>query len=154
MKALSVMAILCLASCLGEASPYYDGVTNLWFSGQQSNVLAVANQRLASNTNDIGGLLMKASWDFYHASVSEASNTLVRVRDVGATVSTPKFSELYNSFLQFDIRCTLIYLSRATPANREEDHRIGSRPGHRMPYRLPLKALDDDGYFDNEAIGN
>ena len=39
---------------------FYANVTNLWYQGYKSNVLNIANARLAANTNDIAGLILKA----------------------------------------------------------------------------------------------
>ena len=37
---------------------FYANVTNLWYQGNKTNVLAIANARLAQNSNDIAGLIL------------------------------------------------------------------------------------------------
>lgn len=140
-------------SLAAVASDYYVNMTNVWYRGQQTNVLALANQRLLSNTNDIAGLLMKASYDFDFADSATLSNTLVRVRAVGATVRTPAFAEAYD-LLELDIRCTFRTLATETPAEHAADMLKVQGAGHPLAYEDALKALDDDGYFDNVTSGN
>ncbi|MCL2105286.1 MAG: hypothetical protein FWH21_09645, partial [Kiritimatiellaeota bacterium] len=43
---------------------FYTNVTNLWYQGgkNRTNVLTIANTRLAANTNDFAGLLLKAHY--------------------------------------------------------------------------------------------
>jgi len=43
---------------------FYTNVTNLWYQGYKSNVLNIATARLAVNTNDIAGLILKAEYHF------------------------------------------------------------------------------------------
>ena len=137
-----------LLSAQALASTYYSNVTNEWFQGRQTNVLALANQRLAANTNDMAGLLMKASFDFDFADGNTLSNSLVRVLSAGETIVTPAFSNAYR-LVQHDIRRTFKTLSTETPEEHASDMLKVLGAGHPMAYEDALKALDDDGYFDN-----
>ena len=131
------------------SSSYFNTITNLWHTGHQTNVLQMAQSRLAQNTNDIAGILMKASWDFAFSDAETLSNSLVRIRSVGSQIATPAFT---NAFVltQFDLDSTFSILPRLTPAQLAIDRVKASGPGHRMPYEEELKALDDDGYFNGE----
>lgn len=146
MKHALLAASLILASAT-FASDYYSSVTNQWFQGHQTNVLAMANQRLAANTNDIAGLLMKASYDFDFSSSTTLSNTLARVLSVGATIRTPAFTNVYE-WTKLDIRCTFKTLATETAQEHASDMIKVMGPGHPMAYSDELKALDDDGYFN------
>lgn len=143
----ALLAIALLLSSQAFASAYYANVTNEWFQGRQTNVLALANQRLASNTNDMAGLLMKASYDFDFADANTLSNSLARVLSVGETVSTPAFTNAYR-LVRLDIRGTFKTLSSETPEEHASDMLKIMGAGHQMAYEDALKALDDDGYFD------
>ena len=144
----TLLATALLLSSQAFASTYYANVTNEWFLGRQTNVLALANQRLASNTNDMAGLLMKASYDFDFADANTLSNSLVRVLSVGETISTPSFTNAYR-LVRLDIRGTFKTLSSETPEEHASDMLKIMGAGHQMAYEDALKALDDDGYFDN-----
>lgn len=61
MKKATMIAAMLAAATLG-ASQYYSNITNQWYSGNQTNVYNEGMARLATNQNDIAGLLMVASW--------------------------------------------------------------------------------------------
>ena len=145
--------IVCILFVMGDlalqGSSYFNTITNLWYTGHQTNVLQMAEARLARNTNDIAGILMKASWDFAFSDAETLSNSLVRIRSVGGQVVTPAFT---NAFVltQFDLDSTFSILPRLTPAQLAIDRVKASGSGHRMHYEEELKALDDDGFFNGE----
>ena len=132
---------------VSQSSPYYTTVTNEWWQGRQTNVLAMAESRLAANTNDIAGLLMKASYDFDFADSPTLSNSLVRVLSAGTLVTTPAFTNAFR-LASLDIQWTFKTLSSETPAEHASDMIKVMGPGHPMAYSDELKALDDDGYFN------
>ena len=72
MKKATMIAAMLAAATLG-ASQYYSNITNQWYSGNQTNVYNEGMARLATNQNDIAGLLMVASWklDFCEAAEIE-----------------------------------------------------------------------------------
>ena len=141
-------AVIFSLSLVGSAlaSDYYNAITNLWHQGRQTNVLAMSEQRLATNSCDIAGLLMKASYDFDFSNAATLSNTLVRVLAVGDTITTPAFTNVYK-ILRFDIRGTFRTLASETPEEHAADMLKVHGAGHPMAYEDALKALDDDGYF-------
>ena len=146
MKSALLAALLTLPSLMAAASPYFDNITNLWYQAQHSNVLAIANQRLAANTNDIAGVLMKASWDFEFLEPSDISNALARVIQVGNTCHLPSFTNVFET-TKVDARLLL----EIFPLEPHEE-RIADRAKRGLPGKVPhfiseLKALDDDGYF-------
>ena len=145
----AIIAILSLTLAISAAaSDYYTSVTNFWYQGQQTNVLALSEQRLATNQNDIAGLLMKASYDFDFSNATTLSNTLARILVVGDTITTPAFTNAFR-LTAIDIRWTFATLSSETPAEHASDMPKVTGPGHPMAYSDELKALDDDGYFGN-----
>ena len=73
-------------------------VTNLWQQGRMSNVLAIAEQRLACNSNDIAGLILKVDCDLNFVNLDTISNSLQRAINCGNTITTPEFSPLYPFF--------------------------------------------------------
>lgn len=143
-------AVIFSLSLVGSAlaSDYYNAITNLWHQGRQTNVLAMSEQRLATNSCDIAGLLMKASYDFDFSNAATLSNTLVRVLAVGDTITTPAFTNVYK-ILRFDIRGTFKTIATETPEEHAADMLKVQGVGHPMAYEDALKALDDDGYFVN-----
>lgn len=145
----TILATTILAAAINaSASAYFDNLTNLWYTAQHSNVLAIADQRLAANTNDVVGCLLRASYDFVYADAATQSNSLDRVLAVYESISTPAYQRAC-LFLDADVAGIKRWLSHETPAQHAETLEKGSRPGRLPHYFRQLKALDDDGYFDN-----
>lgn len=143
-----VTLILALQSYAAFSSPTFDNFTNLWYTAQHSNALAMANQRLAANSNDVAGVLMKASWDFEFLEPTDLSNTLARVVLIGNTCHTPAFTKAFK-ITKADARCLLDAFALEPPEERIADRAKRGLPGKLPHYLEELKALDDDGYFDN-----
>ena len=147
MKTSLTIALLFFAAG-ATASPYFDNITNLWFTAQHTNVLAIADQRLAANTNDVVGCLLRASYDFVYADAPAQSNSLDRLLSVYRSVSTPAYQQAC-LYLEADVAGIKRWLSHETPAQHAETIEKGSRPGRLPHYFRQLKALDDDGYFND-----
>lgn len=143
-KALSLTTIL--ASFAVYASAEFSSFTNFWFTAQHSNALAMAERRLVVNTNDIAGVLMKASWDFEFLEPSDISNTLARVVQVGGSCHLPTFTNVFET-TKIDARLLLDIFPLEPPEERIADRAKRGLPGKLPHYIRELKALDDDGYF-------
>lgn len=148
MKKTTVFLVAFATAVAADSSTTFDTFTNLWYTAQHSNVLALANQRLAANSNDLAGVLMKASWDFEFLEPADLSNTLRRVIQVGNTCHTQAFANIFE-ITKIDAHCLLEDFALAPPAERIADREKRGLPGKLPHYLEELKALDDDGYFDN-----
>lgn len=146
MKTLITPLIASACIFASNASTTFDSFTNLWYTAQHSNALAMANQRLAVNSNDVAGVLMKASWDFEFLEPADLSNTLSRVIQVGGTCHTPAFTNIFE-ITKIDARCLLDAFALEPPEERIADRAKRGLPGKLPHYLEELKALDDDGYF-------
>ena len=128
--------IVCILFVMGDlalqGSSYFNTITNLWYAGHQTNVLQMAETRLAQNTNDVAGVLMKASWDFAFSDAVVLSNSLNRVLNAGETVQSSCFTNVFR-ITRLDVVCVLNAVAGRWPHFIEE-----------------LKALDADGYFNGE----
>jgi hypothetical protein len=127
---------------------FYSTVTNLWFQGQKSNVLALANARLSQNTNDIAGLILKAEYALEFYEMENISNSFLRVIQVGDSISTTNFVKRYQV-----IRQDILWLLDDFAENPVTDQEIQTeRPKasinkKHLPASL-IEALQKDGYFD------
>lgn len=128
---------------------YFVLVTNLWYQGYKTNVLAIAEQRLAANSNDLAGLILKMEYNTAFSNVESFSN------DINSVIHAIKNSigTNYNDkikFLMSDLNYSLDLLAteyRPTPEELAQDKAkfyIIHKP---MTYEVPLKALHDDGLF-------
>ena len=132
-----------------SASTYFNTITNLWYTGHQTNVLQMAETRLAQNTNDVAGVLMKASWDFAFSDAVVLSNSLNRVLNAGETVQSSCFTNVFR-ITRLDVVCVLNAVANETVAQRTADLAKQNRPGRWPHFIEELKALDADGYFNGE----
>ena len=146
MKTKTIAILFTFSASMALASVTFDNFTNLWYTAQFSNVLAVANQRLAANTNDIAGVLMKASWDFEFLEPSDISNALARVIQVGNTCHLPSFTNVFET-TKVDARLLLEIFPLEPPEERIADRAKRGLPGKVPHFISELKALDDDGFF-------
>ena len=90
---------LMLAVCGGVAglaqTNFYTNVTNLWYQGYKSNVHAIANVRLAANSNDIAGLILKAEYHLAFCERAQLSNAYLRVIQRADTITTTNFAKCW-----------------------------------------------------------
>ncbi len=114
MKARStIMAAISAAALAVNATPTqntYHAVTNDWRSGMYSNVLELAQSRLAANTNDIVAAYIMKDYDIMFSDFTAMSNSLQRLIRVGALVTLPAYTNRfprlrqgYEDFLEFVI---------------------------------------------------
>jgi hypothetical protein len=144
---LTVIAVALLAVRAAHAQTnFVDHVSGLWLAGHKSNVLAIANARLAQNTNDIAGLLLKMEYEEEFLQLSQVSNTIDRVIQVGGTITLPKFSTQYPFLTD-----SLIYMKNLIPLYPQDElladqgkEVITGKPLSVKPF---LQALQDDDYF-------
>jgi len=126
---------------------FYTNVTNLWCQGYKSNVLAIANARLAVNSNDIAGLILKAEYDLEFLEMDTISNSFQRVIQIGDTITTTNFVKRFERERSdyVDILDWLKddpILANELPAEKAKGNII-----HKELSTGLLEALQKDGYF-------
>ena len=158
MKHMMAIAFLILAltahlladePCLGD----FVTVTNLWYEGHKTNVLAIAEQRLAANSNDLAGLVLVMEYNLEYSNDSCLSNDIFRVLSVASHVTNgnmcAKFMEIktdledFLDFLKEDYHPTETeLLEEKAKANFIHKH---------MTYERYLTWLNEDGLFYKNA---
>lgn len=152
-----IMAIACLfmtspALIVASSPPLGDfvTVTNLWYEGHKSNVLAIAEQRLSVNSNDLAGLIIKMEYDLEYMNVSNYSNGILRALEVSRSVTNECFAS-GRAFFEMALLSFLDYVAHGRrPLTHEEEELERAKAAiiHKpMTYEIPLKALHDDGLF-------
>ena len=129
---------------------FYTNVTNLWEEGYKTNVLVIANARLAVSSNDIAGLILKAEYHFAFLEYSACSNAYLLVLQVGDTITTTNFVNEYQGSSRESILWLLDDLAENPMTEQEiqaEKHKafIKYKP---LPHEDMIEALQKDGYFD------
>ena len=151
-KLLIGLMLMAVSGSIGLAQTnFYTNVTNLWYQGggNRTNVLTIANARLAANTNDFAGLLLKAHYHITFAEVDMISNAFFRVIQVGNTITTTNFVKRWqgrpDDFLFF---LEILAEEPITPQDIQDGKNKSLIPEKPLPDADLIEALQKDGYFD------
>jgi hypothetical protein len=128
---------------------FYTTVTNLWYQGYKSNVLAMAEARLQQNTNDIAGLIIKVEFDIDFTRDDRISNSVQRVLAIGPTIQTTNFAKVFPEYR--DDLIDLLEEVRLYPLSGDEllkEQAKGNFIGLQLFPEKEFEALQKDGYFD------
>ena len=143
---VSTAHVVADAPSLGD----FTTVTNLWYEGHKSNVLAIAEQRLAANSNDLAGLILKMEYDLEYMNVSNYSNGIIRVLEVSRSITNECFVG-EKPFFEMALLGFLDYVAHGrrnfTPEEEMRERAKAAIIHKPMTYEIPLKALHDDGLF-------
>lgn len=137
------------SACLAQTN-FHTNVTNLWYQGYKSNVLAIANSRLAQNTNDIAGLVLKANYDLEFLEVESISNSYLRVLQIGDTITTTNFIKCWQEDLSRQCIIGLLDVISENPLSPQEIQEGKTKaliPHKPLPDADLIEALQMDGYF-------
>ncbi|MDD2599807.1 MAG: hypothetical protein PHO37_11360 [Kiritimatiellae bacterium] len=141
-----LMTVCCRMSVFAQTN-FYTNVTNLWYQGNKTNVLSIANARLAQNTNDIAGLILKMECDVAFFNLSEISNSILRVIHAADTITTSNFVRKYNIERQELLDDLELFKTYPTPAELSVERAKAGIPNKPLPTYL-FEALQNDGYFE------
>ena len=119
----------------------------MWYQGNKTNVLAIAEQRLQQNTNDIAGLLLKVEYqvEFFH--FDQLTNTMTHLLTVAESYTGTNFLKRL-SVLREDFTVMKEYSTNYPPGQLEVDLPKTNQAGKVMSFGLSLEALQKDGYFE------
>jgi hypothetical protein len=130
---------------------FYTNVTNLWYQGYKSNVLAIANARLAANSNDIAGLILKAEYHLEFCEEAAISNAYLRIIQVGDTITTTNFAKCWQTEgarqNYVDIMDHMAE-NPLTPQQIQQERLKGFINKKPLGDAYLIEALQKDGYFD------
>jgi len=125
---------------------FYEQVSTLWYAGEKTSVLNIAEQRITQNTNDVAGLILKMEYQIEFVALDAVSNTMQRVLDVGSKITTTNFVAAY-PLVQSDINHLLQVLPLYPTNEIAADIGKASISNKPLTSGYAIKALQDDGYF-------
>lgn len=135
---------LCALNVRADPTPFSTNVNAMWLSGNKSGVLAIANQRLQSNPNDIAGLLLKLQYQIAFFDVADFPGSADKVIAAGASISTTNFVKVYPA-----LKSNLQYLRQNMPsfsaAQIQSESAKGNISGKPMDFLAVLQAIEQDG---------
>ena len=132
--------------CHADNTNFFTHVTTLWYEGQKSNVLEIAEQRLNVDTNDIAGLILKYEFNVAFLEMPLISNSAQRVFDVAETITSTNFTREFPKYSK-NIHAGLNFLPHYTLDEIEEDKPKALIPHKSLVATDIIKALWDDGFF-------
>jgi hypothetical protein len=144
---------LCLLAWTHFAPPlraqtnFYDQVTRMWLNGQKQEVYCIATNRLAVNSNDITGLVLKMEYELAFCDYNLTS-TLARVVEVGNNIASTNFVADF-PVIQLSATNMPSYLASYPTNNLIEDRAKASITNKPMSNRRLLMILDADGLLGN-----
>ena len=151
-RLIAVLATALALTSIAQTNAPMDNftlVTNLWYNGYKTNVLAIAEQRLATNSNDLPGLALMMEYDLEFANYTCLSNDIRRILSIANTVTNktiqanyPEMKDMLEGFLDF-----LKSNYRPTAAELEEERAKANIIHTPMSNARYLKWLHDDGLF-------
>jgi hypothetical protein len=141
----TLAALACFAQTWGQTN-FYEQVSSMWYSGNKTGVLSIAEQRLQQNTNDIAGLLLKLEYEVEFLQLSNVTNTMRQALIAGETFAGTNFTQVY-PVLQADYEVMKIVVTNYPPDELAADQAKSSIAGKTMSCDAAIKALQDDGYF-------
>ena len=144
-----LLATAGLVSAEERALGNFATVTNLWYAGHKSNVLAIAEQRLSINSNDLAGLVIRMDYNTAFLNADCFSNDIAAVMSA-ANIASGTHLDKVKPLLFFSLTNTLEYLAkdfRLTTDELNTERQKGFIPGKPMENEDVLEALHDDGLF-------
>ena len=148
-KMMLLVSVTMFAVGANAQTNFYTSVTNLWYNGHKSNVLAMAEARLAQNTNDMAGLIIKIEYDIDFTQRHSISNSINHALLVGQTITLTNFAKVFPYYKE----CLLWTLDEVkdnplSPAQILHERTKGNFKHFHFSARKELEALLKDGYFD------
>jgi len=122
-------------------------VEGMWRTGDHAGVLAIAQTRLAANTNDLPGLLLKCEYELEYLQLDAATNTAAEILRVAPQIETERFGEI-RSWVVSDAQVLLDAIPQYPPDEYAADlARAGTITNKSLACGVVLQALEEDGYF-------
>ena len=147
---MAILGVMVFSAAIIRASPSentYHAVTNDWYNANFTNVLELAESRLAANTNDLVGAYLKLSWDICFSDASTLSNSVTRVLDIGDTVQNAAFSNEFWRLRPMTVSFRDDILPMYTEEVRQQEQVRSMQPHKPIPERKWLKLLWDENLW-------
>ncbi len=143
---IAVMLAIAPALGLGQDS-FVCQVEGMWRSGDYAGVLAIAQQRLSTDTNDLPGLLLKYEYEVEFLQLAAATNTASDILRVAPQIGTERFAEVRELVVQ-DAQAALELIPQYPPDEYAADLlKAGTITNKHLPCDYAIRALEEDGYI-------
>ena len=125
---------------------FYTNITNLWYLGQKTEVLALGEQRLNVNSNDMAGVIIKLEYEEEFVQLNLISNTLNKINFIGETITNKNFQACYPDLKESnDLMLEFLKEYHPTPAEIIIEQAKSLIPNKPFALYKELEALQKDG---------
>lgn len=147
---LVLLPMLGLFAMMGMATPStntYAGVTNDWYNANFTNVYELAQQRKASNSDDIVSAYLMLDWNVCFGSLREVSNSVNQVIELSDRLTNVLFRAKYDLLRQDYIAYRDQYLPTVDETARILERHKSYLRGKEMPSLYMLNLLNEAGLW-------
>jgi len=116
----------------------------MWLAGQKAQVYSIATNRLAANTNDIAGLVLKMEYELAFVDLGNLTNTMQKVVSIGSSINTTNFAQIFPQ-LQGEITVLQAAIPNYPTNELVQDVQKGSITNKPMTYGTVIQAIEADG---------
>ena len=150
MKILATAAMALAMVLSARAVPTentFSAVTNDWYVGKWTNVLELAQARLAANSNDLVGAHLAVSYDVLFSDIPAISNSVTRLIGAMDASSEPAMANLISQLRPGWVYFRDEFLPRQTAADVQAQHEKSSITNKTLDCDFILKHIWDNGLW-------
>ena len=150
MKILATAAMALAMVLSARAVPTentFSAVTNDWYVGKWTNVLELAQARLAANSNDLVGAHLAVSYDVLFSDIPAISNSVTRLISAMDASSEPAMTNLISQLRPGWVYFRDEFLPRQTAADVQAQHEKSSITNKTLDCDFILKQIWDNGLW-------
>ena len=150
MKILATAAMALAMVLSARAVPTentFSAVTNDWYVGKWTNVLELAQARLAANSNDLVGAHLAVSYDVLFSDIPAISNSVTRLIGAMDASSEPAMANLISQLRPGWVYFRDEFLPRQTAADVQAQHEKSSITNKTLDCDFILKQIWDNGLW-------
>ena len=150
MKTLATAAIALSIALTAHAVPTentFAAVTNDWYVGRWTNVLELAQTRIAANPNDLVGAHLMVSYDVLFSDIPAISNSVTRLIGAMDASSEPAMTNLISQLRPGWVYFRDEFLPRQTAADVQAQHEKSSITNKTLDCDFVLKQIWDNGLW-------
>ena len=148
---LIALPMLLHAEAFGQ--DLFSTITNLWWEGPKTNLITIAEDRLALDTNDIVGAVLKMECDTAFGDGNSFSNSFWRFIRSGRAVKTPAFRCWY-PFESLNLAVVLESMPSLSTNEWLAEREKGMAIHREMTMKESWNALGTDGWLQPAPPSN
>lgn len=150
MKKTAIAATVFALTLRVNAAPTpnnYAAVTNDWYNGRWTNVMELAQTRLAANGNDLVGAHLMVSYDILFSDVAAMSNSVERlIRAMDATTA-PALTNICSRMRPGWVEFRNLVIPALTPTDVQAQRAKSSITGKPLDCDFILKSIWDNNLW-------